>query len=297
MFSKSKTLFLHLALVAAGWVIAAALLPHLPAARSSVPQDSAAAPTKLPRPELDRPGGQRLLDRLSREMKPREASAPGPWAGMSLDEKAEHLYRERANPERKPPSAAFLKYFRERAINADLKAIVCGEQGPDLSYAFRHGRMEAQEILDEVTARLPEHAATPRFSAMLHEILAIEDPRRANTLIASLPEAEAEHTTAMLLQSDAFLQDPDASYELHATRPWPEDPEDLEARRGKWGLCASAYSHYHPTDYVAWLQSLPRGKERDLAISAALKPLSQKIPDEIPRLRALIDDPGIRESR
>jgi hypothetical protein len=48
---------------------------------------------------------------------------------------------------------------------------------------------------------------------------------------------------------------------------------------------------------MAWLQSLPRGKDRDLAISTALQPLSRKYPDEIPRLRALIDDPVIRESR
>jgi hypothetical protein len=294
----TKAIILHLSLMVVGWGIVTALGP-----RASPPapggDEAAALPGKKSvRARPDIAGGKRLLERLAREMDPPAPREPSPYASLSLDEKADYLIAELNPNATEPPSAEVREQFRRRAILGLIGGIVHGSNGPDYSYAFRHGRMEAEEILDVVAAALPEHAADPYFPVMLYHCLVRQDPRRAEPLLAGLPDRERARVHDSLLsgrepilsppappkdvapRGDGSLYlaenpipapDPDFAFALLACAPMERERYRQYDRGWVWRTCAREFAGSYRDDYVGWIKTLPPGPERDV-IEQSLPP-------------------------
>lgn len=287
----TKAITLHLALVAAGWGFVTALSPLLPSQSRTAAGTAPTAPTKTNRPRPDVAGGQRLLERTRREVLPPTPTEPSPNSGLSLDEKTDYLIAQ-AHPNGVPQiSAEVHERFRRKAILGQISGIVHGNDGPDYSYAFRHGRMDAQQILELIATRLPEHATDPYFPVMLYHCLVRQDPRRAEPLLTGLPDRERARQHDSLLsgsepmlsatapRTDIFLgnydqeisaPDPDFAFALLASVPWEGERYRRFDRQWVWGTCAHDFARTYRDDYFAWLESLPPGRERDLAVERAL---------------------------
>ena len=294
-YPMMKAITLHLALVAAGWGFVTALSPLLPIQPRNAAGTAPTAPTKTNRPRPDVAGGQRLLERIKRELPPPAPTEPSPYFGLSIDEKTDRLIAQ--DPySGQPTSGDAYERYRKKAILGQIGGIVNGSDGPDYSYAFRHGRMEAQEILELVATRLPEHATDPYFPVLLYHCLVRQDPRRAEPLLADLPYRERARQHDSLLsggepilsptapraevaaQSAGYIflaenpvpaPDPDFAFALLASIPWEGERYRRFDRQWVWRTCAREFSGSYRDDYFAWLESLPPGRERELAIQRA----------------------------
>lgn len=277
----TKAIILHLALVAAGWGIVTALGPR---ASSAAPEEdeAVALPGKeCVRARPDIAGGKRLLERLASEMDPPALQEPSPLAGLSFDERTDYLIAEHDRNATEPISAEVREYFRRTAILGLIDEIVHGSNGPDYSYAFRHGRMEAEEILDLVAAALPEHAADFDIPVMLYHSLVRQDPRRAEPLLAGLPDWKRIGQHDWLLsggepfqdQNQISAPDPDFAFALLANFPMERERFRQLDRGWVWRTCAREFSGSSREDYVGWIKSLPPGPERDVIEQSLADPL------------------------
>lgn len=312
----TKAIILHLALMTAGWGIVTALGLHAASAGSGTDEVVALSGKQSVRARPDVAGGKRLLERLARELDPPAPPEPSPLAGLSFDERTDYLIAELYPDPIEPPSAEVREQFRRRAILGLIGGIVHGSNGPDYSYAFRHRRMEAEEILDLVAAALPEHAADPYFPVMLYHSLVRQDPRRAEPLLAGLPDRERVRVHDSLLsgrepilsppappkdvapRGDGYLSiaenpipapDPDFAFALLACAPMERERYRQYDRGWVWRTCAREFAGSYRDDYVGWIKTLPPGPERDV-IEQSLPP-----PDPSFHLPAgIFDTPGTR---
>ena len=254
------------------------------------------APTKTNRVRIDPVGGQRLLERLRREVGPSRASEPEPMPA-SFNERVDQLIAEAYPNGERPSTAEHLEIFRKRAIFREMGGIVHGSNGPDYSYAFRHGRMDAQEILELLAERMPEHAADPYFPVMLYHCLVRQDPVRAEPLLAGLSDGERvrQHDSLLSGSPPVFsatvtrpqfvtqpggptfyaedpipAPDPEFAMALLTNIPWQRKPYRRFDHRWVWHTCAQKLGSHYSGDYVAWLNALPPGQDRDMALARAL---------------------------
>ncbi len=266
--------------------------PHLTEVAASRKDETLSLPTKTNRPRPDVAGGQRLLERFARDLGPRVELATSRYADLSMDEKIDHLIAQDYPDGGHQVSAESRERYRKKAILRQMYGLVQGgKNGPDLSYAFRHGRMEVQEILDLLAARLPEHASDPYFPVMLYHCLVRQDPQRAEPLLAGLSDKEkAKQHDSLLSGSEPMLSstaprtylshgfsddpipapDPDFAFAMLEVIPWQREPFRCFDHSWVWGSCASKAMGSYRDDYLAWLQSLPPGRDRDGAIKRAL---------------------------
>lgn len=307
--SKVPIIVSHLAIVAIGWGLVTALAPrHSDDLGNKPGKNHHPSRTKSERPRLDPASGRRLLARLSREVVLPEASDPEPRDSRSFGERVSQCV-EQSSWQSVPQGDIYMTGFRQaksldeihkdcrRAIiSQDIAPIVRGANGPEFSYAFRHGRIDAQEILDHLAAQLPEQAADPLFPLVLYQLLAWKNPGLAEPLLASLSEKEKLEEKRQLFPQVDFSSDPDSTYALLSTIPWEEDSMPLTYRRWAWRSSAQSNLGDRRADYLAWLEALPRGSERDIAISGALLDPGTDA-DSAEYLRPLIGDPAIRELR
>jgi hypothetical protein len=297
----TKAVIPHLGLVFAGWGIVTAVGPPVRAMLDTGDPEVFVAPTKTNRVRMDPVGGQRLLERLRRDVAPSPASEPRPMPD-SFNDRVEQLIAEARSNGRQPITAEDLEMYRKRAIFGEMAAIVHGSNGPDYSYAFRHGRMEAQEMLEMLAERMPEHATDPYFPVMLYHCLVRQDPGRAEPLLAGLPDRERarQHDTllsgsqpvfsapvppapvpraAVVTQSSGpifyaenpiLAPDPEFAMALLANIPWQRVPYRRYDHKWVWNAGARPYGSPGHRDYMAWLKSLPPGQDRDMAIERVL---------------------------
>ena len=288
----TKAVILHLSMVVAGWGTVTVVGPLVRAMLDTEEHEAFVAPTKTNRVRIDPFGGQRLLERLRKEVAPEPVGPPG-----SLDERVKQLVAEAYTNDGQPITAEDLERHRKRAIVEQMARIVHGRNGPDYSYAFRHGRMEAQEILELLADRMPEHTADPYFPVMLYHCLVREDPERAEPLLAGLSDRERARQHDSLLggsqpvfsatvpraevvtQSDGptfYVEspipapDPEFAMALLAAIPWEREHFRRFDHRWVWNACARQVGSHYYGDYMAWLEALPPGEDRDMAIARAL---------------------------
>jgi hypothetical protein len=139
--------------------------------------------------------------------------------------------------------------------------------GPDYRYAFRHGAMSADEILEAVKAKFPELAAASDYETRVRVFneLASEDAQAAYSLIAHLP-LEVRNL-AVIHQSRWTFRDtsPDAFFAMINLAPGPDSSEASTQRADAWqNYAGSAYAEYGDY-YVDWVRQLPPGVNRDAA--------------------------------
>ena len=295
-----KSLLLHLLAVVAGWGMVAALRPVVDAARGdrqpSVEHPAPAKTSVRSRDPAAIAAGELLLQRLVPGLKELGRES-GPENGPSFAERIEKLRLQNGFD----PAASFPPRSdgddaledRQRLIESLIRSHLDGMSGPDFSYAFRHGRLNAETIYDSLAPHLPGAAADNSLRVALYRHLAPLDPVRAAPLLGALPESKASAVKFQALNDKGLSITPDAGVAILASIPAGEDGLWGGERREAWMTATYHFLENYGTDYAEWVEALPAGGGRDEAAAALL---GYQEDDDLPgfrRIRALISEPGI----
>jgi hypothetical protein len=180
---------------------------------------------------------------------------------LRIEEMRNLAWLREATPEKLREGA--LKQISTVDINELMKS------GPDYRYAFRHGAMTAEEVLDAVRKTFPELAAASDYETRVrvYNELASEDAAAAFALISHLPEEQ--RNLAVIHQARWSFRDnsPETFYSMISLAPGPDSADAGPQREDAWtNYSQSAYQEYGD-EYVSWLRSLPPGVNRDVARS------------------------------
>lgn len=169
------------------------------------------------------------------------------------------------------------------------------DDGPDLHYAFHHGKIEASDLLAKLNARFPEHAANGLLPMQLYKELAPHDPDRAAFLIADLPDAERARVIVENVWSN-YSWDTIGRVLNH----FPDSNVDsVRARRVElWEELVSDGLNYYGKDYLQWILSLPNPLDRKSALGAIADEIDHPSNDDerIAELREIVGDIPLRET-
>ena len=285
--SKARPLLIHLALGLAGWGIATALSPLFPASEKDRAGNSASLPTKTDRDRIAVKGGRQILARLSARSPREQKSEPTVHSFRSIDEDAGRATEELINAP--PGSVSPSDLIREEVLLYHLRSVINGEHGPDLAYAFRNGRMDALEIRDLLAAQFPDHATHTGFLRALYLELSQHDPLRAEVLMDSLPAEDIDDLKYhnMMVLPDTLA--PRHCYQLLASIPPSENPNEIQLRSLVVRSVASDYLDRYRSDFIHFVEQLPPGEDRNLTLRELSKVYEKSNPAEAARLRTLTE--------
>jgi hypothetical protein len=174
-----------------------------------------------------------------------------------------------------------------------LRDYLEGERGPDLTHAFRNGRLEAGALYDSLAAHLPGAAGDHTLRRVLFDNLAPLDPVRAAALLAPLSEEEAAQKKGSLVVARTSVFTPDTAYALLSSIPASGDSARWE-REYAWSQVTSGFLERYGSDYLPWVEQLPAGRDREEAAAGALLSYLKKGDlSGYRRIRALVTDPRI----
>lgn len=264
-----RRILLHLAAVLAGWGIARPFLSPVPDAAETL------APGKSSiREALDREAGEKLLRRLVPDL------APAPPAGVvrhegTLEERVKKVIAE--NPSASDAAALFpVDYVR--CLQEEIDDTMHGVDGPELSYAFMNGRMEASQVLDTLCRIFPDLAAEKDFTeAVFLELLPLDPGRAADLLDGLSPEKRSlliednglQLTT--LLGPEHFL----AVLNLEFSMASEAGPEDLQAHVD---FSSQQFHEIMGDDYADWLLAQPPSRGCGLMLANLVSHLENEDP-------------------
>jgi hypothetical protein len=297
MGTKGRIL-LHLAAALAGWGIVKSLRPSFP---DQSPDGEGIATHSAPAGRLravvpaDRPAGELLLKRLAagdslpeveygepRSMAEKYAEA---LQDIGIDPVTFSSSYPGFDPTRKDLCYSILQNFLASSLE--------WHDGRDLRYAFRHGRMEAMEIHDIFAAELPILAGTDLIRRSLYDLIADQDPDRAEVLLEPLAEAEAAGARLWAARAFASGFTLESFLALMRNLPEPEEDEGNGGRRDAWRDRTPSFLERHGGEYLRWVEQLPPGADRDAAAAALLDYLDPGDPALVTRFRSLIEDPDL----
>jgi hypothetical protein len=171
-----------------------------------------------------------------------------------------------------------------------LEARLNGEHGPDLAYAFRHGRVDAPELYESLALQLPGAATNEALRIALYRHLAPLNPARAASLLDSLSEDAAtdlKFETASLPQSPLT---PDTTFGLLSSIPEPTENSGIFRRQSAWDRATHGFQESSGSDLLHWVEQLPAGADRDCAAVALMVDFRESDLPGYRRMRALVSD-------
>lgn len=172
----------------------------------------------------------------------------------------------------------------------DVPAFLRSDSGPDLVHAFRHGRMDAKEVLSKFSARFPEYAGERDLPALLHRELCVEDPVRAAELLDALPEKERSLVMARNFREQSYDAPLDTLGAYLRMLPLTGD-ETLESARE--ALLGSLVDHglddYGP-DYLDWISTLPDASDRQEALLGISIRIEHSMEGKAREIRRIVGD-------
>ena len=191
-----------------------------------------------------------------------------------------------------PDAVAGGKEFDE-FVWRDIAAIVDHER--DWNYDFRHGAIEATEVLAQISKELPELAAKSpdTLRKWVFRNLIEEDPPRAMRLLDPSPPDVRAKTVLDTAKRQFYQSDPNLL--LAALQQVPADDPVLRGDRlGVW-IRKTVYNYQdHDAAYVEWVRALPAGIDRELALHALAQAADEENPPLAGELRAEME-PETRE--
>lgn len=243
-----RRILLHLAAAIAGWGIARPLLSPVPDAAEPL------APRKTSvRDSRDREAGEKLLRRLVPDLAPAPPVDVARHEGTLEERFAEATFDDPfADNPSTPSDDSITSYLRDQ-----IRTTLFGRHGPDLSYAFLHGRMDASQVLDSLRRSFPDLAGEPQFPRAVFLELFSLDPSRATDLAHGLAPGEYRSWVGNTMLEEAWAMGPSGSLALldlqladapvSGSFPLVRDPGD------------SAALHYdaYQDDYTEWLLQQP----------------------------------------
>lgn len=169
--------------------------------------------------------------------------------------------------------------------------------GRDWRYAFRSGALTADEVYQGLAQQLPELAAkSPEaLRNQLYKELAEDNGTEALKLLDNVP-ADQKWETAMKSPRWMFNDvDPQVFYDYLQQIPAEPNEEVWALRLGAWADRSRRNHERLGNDYVAWVEALPQGVDREMAFYNLLKTTGNGDAELNTRLRSEIKDPRLLE--
>ena len=189
----------------------------------------------------------------------------GPERRKKLDLEAIDLWDKGASDEKKAE-----RYFRD-----DMEQLLVAER--DWRYAFRHGAVDAEEVMDAMRKEQPAQADQypEALRRALYANLVEENPAAAMALLGHLPEEERWRVALATHVNRPGADDPRAAFAFLQQIP-PAMADGLwEERLSMWEFRGhDAITLEAP--YLRWLESLPPGVDRDMAVYRAMKAIQNR---------------------
>ncbi|MDB6076702.1 MAG: hypothetical protein JWO82_449, partial [Akkermansiaceae bacterium] len=169
-------------------------------------------------------------------------------------------------------------------------------RGPvDWMHRFQTGQATPEEVRSAVTAATPLLAATHpgELNGILYTKLAEADPQRALTLLEGLPADQRAATIVAASANASYGGAPDQFLTMLSQAP--DTPETRDQRLLAWELRSQNYLQVIPGDYLHWLDRMPAGIDRDLALYAAAENIRHSNPAQAAEMRSRIADPDLQQ--
>ncbi len=179
-------------------------------------------------------------------------------------------------------------------VNNDVDRLL-GEDR-DWSFAFRNGEATAQEIMDLVAAGTPELAKSEPDALRMHVFreLAEENPAAAMELLKDLPEDQRSNQA--LFAARTHFNDVEPQKFLELVQQIPADtPEQWEDRLDTWNLRGFTNHGRLQDGYVDWVQALPPGLDREMALYSLARVVNESNPKLAADLRNQVTDSALKQ--
>ena len=129
----------------------------------------------------------------------------------------------------------------------------------------------------------PDNAIQPVL--LLERLLLAANPAKALELLSNL--APNDRYKQVIKLSQRSVNDPRQLLEVYQAVPMDPTMGPLQERFEVWNKVGNnAYDRYGD-DYVTWVEKMPEGRDRDMALSALAIRIDRKYPEEAARLRSL----------
>ena len=210
--------------------------------------------------------------------------------GISLEERLNRLVKRPVYHHKSPEVA------RTDAMGFLAKNDVSGffhNDGPDLRYAFHHGKIEAPELLAKLSARFPEYAAAGLLPVLLHQQLTSEDPDRAAYLIADLPAAEQAR---VIVESAWSISSLDTLDRVLDHFPDSEDEAVSASRQEFWRAVTDHGLDNYGTDYLFWINRVLEPLDRKMALEAIADRIDGSMESKAGEIRDIVGDIPLRDT-
>lgn len=165
----------------------------------------------------------------------------------------------------------------------------------DWAFAFRHGEVDANEILKLAESGAPElmgrHAAKAREH--LFREWAEENPRAAMPLLQDLPESERNDMLLYVARTHFENVEPAKFLELLDQVP-AGAPGQWEARLDAWNRRGSTNHQRLQEAYVDWVRGLPSGIDREMGLYSLARAVQMQDPALAAELRREVKDPELQ---
>ena len=229
-----------------------------------------------------------ILSRLARSQSRKEADASGWLLELMKDETLDAGFREKlakdgnlknlALSNSKLPMADRIALLQagdpnvkpdqsllDQLATNDTKSHLNDDR--DWSYEFRHGNVEADEVLASISTKLPDESAKSpdAIRNTVFQNLIEEDSTRAAELLKNMPPKARAEAVMDAAQNAFFKVDPNQF--LTALQLVPaDDPEQWDARLTAWIKHGPDNYRRLDAEYVSWVRALPDGTDRDMAL-------------------------------
>lgn len=179
-------------------------------------------------------------------------------------------------------------------VNNDVDRLLGDER--DWSFAFRNGEATAQEIMDLVAAGTPELAKSEPDALRMHVFreLAEENPAAAMVLLKDLPDDE--RSDQALYAARTHFTDVEPQKFLEFVQQIPADtPEQWDDRLDTWNLRGFTNYNRLQDGYVDWVQALPPGLDREMALYSLARVVNESDPKLAANLRSQVTDSALQK--
>ncbi len=184
--------------------------------------------------------------------------------------------------------------IRRRVIANDVMNAL--NSGPDLRYAFRHGRITGEQVYQDIASRLPglAGASSAALRRQIYQELAEEDPQAAMTILKDLPpDARQDAITRAPLDMFGDM-DPQRLYDFLQTIPTDGNDAAWNTRLQTWEERTYRNQERLGNDYITWVKQLPPGTDREMALVGLItNEYDQLPPAEAQDLAKEIRDPKL----
>lgn len=168
-------------------------------------------------------------------------------------------------------------------------------EGRDWPYEFRHGNVDANEVLSVLSKELSEtnSKAPDALRMAVFQNLVEEDGARAAVLLEGMPPSERAAAVLDAAKNQFFRVDPREF--LSALQQVPaDDPQYRDARLDAWVKHGPENYRRLDAEYVNWVTDLPEGVDRDMALYSLALASAENNPSLAASLRSQVKDEELK---